>query len=346
MGHALAGYLAIYRMLPESYLPGATMPMTNATQLIADMKAANAMTDVQLLDLRRAFGADMSIDGHEADALFELDKLAEKPEGWADYFTLILTTYLVHQGRPAGHINDAMAAWLIARIDHDGVVETETELRLLMNVLKIAEVPGDRLEAYALNQVKEAVMSGRGRVGQDTLTPGVIGKVYSVGSDGGMGITKMEAQHIFALNEATKGRDNHPDWQRFFVGAIANHLMMIAAPEKIELDEMKRREDWLTNGHGRNPGEGWFASVTPRAVFDAFREVFGMKPQDPTGGFKILNEAGTQHAEKITADEASWLVRALHNDGAIDANERALLNFIRQECPVIDESLRPLLDAA
>jgi len=87
------------------------MPMTNATQLIADMKAANAMTDAQLLELRRAFGADMEIDSHEADIIFDLDKLDVKPEGWADYFTLILTTYLVHQGQPQGYINDAMGVF-------------------------------------------------------------------------------------------------------------------------------------------------------------------------------------------------------------------------------------------
>ena len=198
--------------------------MTNTTQLIDDMKAANAMTAEQLLQLRRAFGADMSIDAREADALFVLDTLESKPEGWADYFVLVMTSYLVHETVPHGYINDAIAAWLIARIDHDGVVETETELRLLMNVLKIAEQPGERLEAYAINQVKEAVLSGRGRVGQNTLTPGVIGKAevellrrvfYSVGGDGGMGITEMEARQIFELNEATSGKENDPEWTTF-----------------------------------------------------------------------------------------------------------------------------------
>ena len=332
------------------------MPMTNATHLIADMKAANAMTDTQLLELRRVFGADMSIDGREADIIFELDKLASKPDGWADYFTLILTTFLVHQGRPEGYINDAMAAWLIARIDHDGVVETETELRLLMNVLKVAEQPGDRLEAYAINQVMVAVTSGRGRVGQDTLTPGVIGKAevellrrifYSVGGDGGMAITRIEAEQIFALNDATSGRDNDPEWQKFFVGAIANHLMMIAAPEKVDLAEMKRREDWLTNGHGRHePGEHKYAGLSARAILEAFKETFGLKAKDPTGGFSVLNVENTKQSEKITSDEANWLIRALQADGEIDANERALLDFIRAECPVINESLRPLIDAA
>ena len=76
------------------------MPMTNATQLIANMKASDAMTDTQLLELRRAFGADMEIDGREADVIFELDKLATKPDGWADYFTLILTCLLYTSPSP------------------------------------------------------------------------------------------------------------------------------------------------------------------------------------------------------------------------------------------------------
>ena len=328
------------------------MPMTNATQLIADMKAANAITETELLQLRRAFGADMAIDGREADIIFELDQLASKPDGWADYFTLILTTFLVHQGRPEGYINDAMAAWLIARIDHDGVVETETELRLLMNVIKVAEKPGDRLEAYALKQVIEAVTSGRGYVGQNQLIPGVIGQAelqllrqvfYGVGGAGGMGISKMEAQHIFALNEATKGRDNHPEWQRFFVGAISNHLMMIAAPAALPLEEVQRRETWLESDQGVYSG---FGDLTLSKIVAAFQSVFSKEEEDPTGGFSYLNSERFKQAERITGNEADWLITALKADGEIDANERALLDFIRAECPDINESLRPLLDAA
>ncbi len=332
------------------------MPMTNATQLIADMKSTNAMTESQLLELRRAFGSDLEINGREADILFELDKLASKPQGWADYFTLLLTTYLVHQGQPEGHINEAMAAWLITRIDHDGVVETESELRLLLNVLRVAAKPGDRLEAYAIKQVKEAVISGRGRVAKDTLTPGVIGKAevellrqvfYSLGGHGGVGVTRKEAEHIFALNEATSGRENDPEWQTFFVGAIANHLMTIAAPEKMESATLKRREDWLTNGHGsRTPGEGRFEGLNPRAVFQALKEVFGLKAKETNSGYSLLDVEAVNQAEKITAGEANWLVRALYADGEVDANERALLNFIRFECPAIDEALKPLLNAA
>jgi len=328
--------------------------MTNAAKIIAEIKAANSISDTQLLELRRAIGSDMSIDAREADALFELDQIADKPKDWADYFVLVLTTYLVHQGQPAGYINDAMAAWLIARIDHDGVVETDTELRLLMNVLKVATQPGDRLEAYAIKQVKEAVVSGRGRVGQDNLVPGIIGAAevdllrrifYSVGGDGGMGITRMEAEEIFALNEATKGRPNDPEWQRFFVGAIANHLMMIAAPEKIALEDAKKREAWLEGKDG--PNMSW-SNLSASSIISAFKDVLGLKPSysDPTGGYSVLREGGLQAEERITDMEAKWLINALNADGEIDENERALLNFVRQECPAIDESLRPYINAA
>lgn len=328
------------------------MPTAKTLQLIADMQAANRMTDAQLLDLRRAFGADMNIDAREADHLFALNALSVKPEGWADYFVLMITTYLVHQGQPEGHINDAMAAWLIARIDHDGVVETETELRLLMNILKVADMPGDRLEAYALTQVKLAVTQGEGRVGQNMLKPGVIGAAevellqrifYSVGGDGGMGITRMEAEHIFELNEATKGKDNDPAWQRFFVGAIANHLMMIAAPAKLRLKEAQRREDWLKSDGGTIK-RGLF-NLGPRDIINAFKDVFG-GTSNQVDGFTNLDAENISHAEQITDMEADWLISALTADGVIDPNERALLDFIREECPAIDASLRPLLSAA
>ena len=336
--------------------------MTNTTFLIEKIKAANAITDDQLLELRRAIGADMTVDINEANALFELDAIATKPDGWADYFVLVMTSYLVYQTKPMGYINDASAAWLIARIDHDGVVETETELRLLMNVLKVAEVPGDRLEAYALNQVKEAVMTGRGRVGQNTLTPGVIGKAevellrrvfYSVGGDGGIGITQMEAKYIFELNQATKGRNNDPEWQRFFVGAIANHLMMIAAPAKLNVREAQRREAWLESNVGLGGPAGIFGSLTPKSIMNAFKSVFSdQSATNPAltetvlDDFAVLDAQGVQNAERITEAEANWLIQALTADGEIDANERALLDFIREECPAISESLRPLLDAA
>ena len=200
----------------------------------------------------------------------------------------------------------------------------------------------------------EAVTTGRGYVGHNQLTAGVIGQAelqllrqvfYGVGSAGGMGISKMEAQHIFALNEATKGRDNDPDWQRFFVGAIANYLMMISAPAPLPLEEINRREAWLEGDQGVLSN---VKSLNLSDIVAAFKSVFGNaeEEEDLTGGFTILNAERFKHAERITDNEANWLITALTADGEIDANERALLEFIRQECPDINDSLAPFLNAA
>ena len=132
-----------------------------------------------------------------------------------------------------------------------------------------------------------------------------------------------------------------------FVGAIANYLMMVAAPEKVNFAEMKRREDWLTNGHGRGgPGGNFFTGLTVGAIVDAFAVTFRLKDPEPVAVSALLDHENTVHAEKITSGEADWLVKALQADGKIDANERALLEFIREECPAIDATLKPLLDAA
>lgn len=328
------------------------MEMTDIRGLMMEMKSDKIMSTDDLLALRREIGADLEISTDEAERLLELNKIETKPEGWTDYFVTALSTYVVHQSVPMGYVNDAVASWLITRIDHDGVVETETELRLLLNILKVAEAPGERLEKYALAQVKEAVLNGRGQVAKGKLTPGVIGKAevemlrnifYSVGSAGGVGITRMEAEEILALNKATKGQENDPEWQRFFVGALANHVMMIAAPTVPGREEALRREEWLQSGRERRRFD---KGISPSAVAKAFSEFFGRRDTDPTGGFDVLNADRLTAAERVTETEAKWLVEALQSDGEIDANERALLDFIREECPSIDTHLQELIDAA
>ena len=187
---------------------------------------------------------------------------------------------------------------------------------------------------------------------RDRLTPGVIGKAeiellrtvfYSVGSDGGMGISKLEAEEIFTLNEITSGKDNDPEWQRFFVGAIANHLMMIAVAETPTTQDLLAREKWLESETSLG---GFWSGLSARSVINAFAETLGFKSNESQPSSFIMDVEATNQAEKITSSEAGWLIKALQRDGQIDANERALLDFIRAECPAIDAQLKPLLDAA
>ncbi|WP_409433804.1 hypothetical protein ACJ3XI_04670 [Litorimonas sp. RW-G-Af-16] len=327
--------------------------MTNASlqALVDPIIARGVVLESDMLPLRREIGADMHIDLEEAEILFKINDVCETPSSWPVYFTTVITTFVMDQGEPKGYVSEHNAVWLKARIASDGVVETKTELALLLNILRTAHNVTDTLEHFALDQVRLAVLHGSGYLGQHRrLQPGVIGQaeveilrrvLYSVSSEGGMGISRMEAEMLFDLNEATAGAHHHESWQQLFVCGIANYLMVLAAYEEPDLEEALRRETWLQDP---DAGIGSFSDVKFKDVIGAFREAFGYKSDEPT--FTHMNQGQTKAAEAVTQAEAAWLIERMNRDGGIDANERALLEFLRVECPNIHGSLFPYLQAA
>ena len=334
--------------------------MDNAAlqRFVSDIIARGEILESDIMPLRRGIGEDLQIDVHEADMLFQLNDLNNKPESWNQYFVDAITTFLIHQTPPEGYISQINATWLMERIQKDGVVETHTEMALLMNVLKLAKNVTDELEMFALNQVKLSVTHGQGYLGKNrNLEPGSIGEaevemlrtiLYSKAGDRGVSISSAEAALLFDINNATQNADNHPDWQKLFVRGIANHLMMVAAYEQPSLEEALRRANWLED-----------LDSVPTPTWKGALKLFGM--QMKRGNFvknlKSISETDTQtfshmdgsavsEAEKITATEAGWLIERLNRDGALDDNERALLTFLAEECPDIHESLTPMIRAA
>lgn len=305
------------------------------------------MSAGDLLKLRRMIGADFEISYDEADILFRLNENVKTPDDWAPYFITVITSFLTQQTPPQGYISDINASWLRSRIEHDGVVDTQVELALLLNVIRYAHNVTDSLELFALEQVTLAVLNGSGYIGKHRkLTPGIIGQteveilrqvLYGVSSPGGIGITRMEAEYLIDLNEATLGREHHPDWQRLFVLAIANHLMMQAAWEEPSAQEALRRQNWLENTDGKQLY--WTKSMS-----NAVENIFGSKSD--TLSFHNTDIADINQAEKVTFAEADWLIQRLNRDGGLDVNEQALLDFLSQECPDIHASLMPYLKAA
>jgi hypothetical protein len=327
-------------------------------QLVKDIKDRGEVLESDILPLRRAIGADFHISVEEASILFDLNNLQIKPDSWDQYFVMVITSFLVDQTPPAGYINNINASWLIARIEHDGVVETHTELALLMNILKLASNVTDTLEMFALEQVKTAVLEGRGYLAQDRpLEPGVIGEaeveimrrvLYSVASEGGMGISSTEAEFLFDLSDACEGSDNHSSWQKLFVRGIANHLMMVAAWEEPDLDEALRREKWLEDLDSKRPSLGGALDLvktefTPAQFIKNLISIF--KEEKPVE-FTHMRQSDVQRAEQVTETEATWLIDRLNRDGVLSSNEKALLKFLEDECPNIHTSLLPLIKAA
>jgi len=323
--------------------------MQDVQTLIDTIKRTDIMSKDDLLDIRRAFGRDLVFSPSEADALFDLNGVTHKPDSWPPYFTSVLAAWVDDRHSPQDYVSEDSAAWLINKISADGVVETETELKLLLNVLKTAKHVPDSLEKFALTQVQHAVVSGKGVIAGKMLTPGIIGEaevallrsvLYAGSSDGGIGITRTEAETLYALNDATSGRDNHSSWQTLFVQAIANHLMVISAPVTLSPDAALARQRWLS-GETETKRNAFFRSF--KALSDQRIEA---KTTDGSSGYANLDTNNVNWAERIDLTEAQWVIDRILADGVQDENETALLAFIKAECPDIDAALQPYLNTA
>jgi len=322
------------------------MPKPTLREILEKILGAGRFNDADVLAVRRLVFDDGHISVQEADMLFQINNLFGKPDSWFDLFVEGVTHFLVRQTMPHGYINQANAVWLMARIDHDGVVETRSELELLLYVMKIANNVTDELEIYALEQVKKSVLEGRGYLARGhQLQPGIIGEaevdilrrvLYACSSEGGVGISTREAEALFDLNDAASGAQNHESWQFLFVRAIANHLMMLAAWNEPDMTESLRRENWLES---RGPG---FVMPDFSGLGAAVKSLFAKQGYEYTH----TNSTGIASAERVTEMEAHWLIQRLNKDGKLDKNEKALLRFLREESPETHESLMPYIEAA
>jgi hypothetical protein len=181
------------------------------------------------------------------------------------------------------------------------------------------------------------------------LSPGLIGEaevdllrrtLYAGSSEGGIGISRAEAEAVFNLNDATSGRDNHASWQTLFVYVIANYLMVAAAPVTATVADAMQREAWLNGETGKT-------GLTMIRSFKAlFKQRAEAKADDGSEGFSNIKTDAVARAERIDLREAQWLIDRLMADGDTDKNEAALLQFIQAECPEVDAALRRFLTAA
>jgi hypothetical protein len=316
------------------------------TVLLSQLETQENITDEDVLTLRQTIFGDNAVSITEADALFKLNSASiTRSAAWPDMFMEAITDFLVRQTLPYGYVDEANAAWLIVRISHDGTVETMTELRTLINILKTARNSPDRLVRFALEQVKIAVMTGEGVMGRGRrLQPGIIGEaevsllravLYACGGDDNIAISRAEAEVVFELNAASNVEQNHESWTVLFRQVIANHLMFMTTPPSPSRDEALRREAFLQERGDIRRG---FAKLDTRSVFSAFKDT-------------LFNNAfadapsSSPDVKVVSSSEAQWLSARIGADGIFDKNEQALLSWIGEENSALYEMLRPLIGA-
>lgn len=317
--------------------------MTMHFRALADRVAADGRIDAdEILALRRAGWADGHMVPEEVEAIFAInDRLQAASVEWSDFMVEAVGEFLVNGTEPRGYVSPEQADWLIARIDHDGRLDSMTELELLVKVLEKATDVPPRLKDYALAQIERAVMTGTGPTRDGCLLSAtcITGAearllrrmLFSQAGDKPAAIGKAEAELLFRLKDATLGHANAPEWERLFVQGVGNYLMgfsgYAALPRK-RAAELERFMDDRSHGVGRFFGRMARADVETglqTGVRNAMGKVFGRK------GTGQSHAAHVAKACDVTTDEDIWLRGRMDDDDRIDPLEQALLDFIAEE---------------
>jgi hypothetical protein len=320
--------------------------------LLQSVRWSGAIEDADVLAARRAvYGDDGAIAQAELDALFAIDEAAKTAcDSWVSFFAEAVSDHLVHQVQPHGYIDAANAAWLIARIDKDGLVKSASELEALIKCLEAATSAPETLSAYALKQVASAVIDGEGPLsGGRHLAKGRIDAVdvtllrrilYAFGGSGNAAITRSEADVLFDLNDRTAGLDNDPAWSDLFIKAVANFMMAASGYHAPSREVALRREQWLDQPTGGVIG---FFSRMFSGDLDWLKKEYSKSATETANEQRAAEIAGNAI---VTDGEAEWLADRIGRDGMISANERALLTFIKDDAGSLHPKLQPLLNRA
>ncbi|WP_034158339.1 hypothetical protein [Sphingomonas sp. ERG5] len=302
--------------------------------LTAKLKAKAELTSDDTLALRRVAWPDGVIEPAEAEAIFDLNTSVKgKSRDWVDFFVEAMTAYLVEQQSPKGYVDDAKAAWLMAKIDSDGRVDSLGELELLVKVLESATNVPETLKTYALRQIETIVLTGTGPTRDGgSLDAGSINAaevkllrrvVYAQASDGPALVSRAEADMLFRIKDATLAAANAPEWQTLFVQAVGNHLMAHGDYHALSRERATELDTFMNDT--RSGVGGFLGRLAGSGVSDGFRSIFGEKPQE------VDHDAAVAADRAIIADEQAWLTSRINADQGLDSLEKALLAFIVAE---------------
>ncbi len=294
-----------------------------------------AISDAEVLELRRTGWADGQINREEAEAIFTLQHTLDAPtETWSDFFVEAIFNYVLHGTDPRGFASEEEAAWLISMVRADGKVCSLTEMELLILVIEKGQNVPEALKTFVLEVIEEEVLTGTGptRCGgamsdrQVTEAEASILRrvVFGQASDRPGAVSKREAEMLFRLKDKTLEDANAPEFKRIFVQGVGNYLMGFASHSAhVSRERMLELESFVADNKAN---VGRFMGQMVKSAPNAFGMVFGKKGD----ALPSREERASEDAE-FTACEQEWLDQLMAANGQTDGYDEALLEFIAEE---------------
>ena len=302
-------------------------------RLTATLLDDGSVTAEEAREIARSVYQDGIVSRAEAEQLFSMNnQLAGINPHWDRLFVETIKDFLLTLEAPEGWCTEEEGKWLIEQINRDSEIKLESEVDLLVAVLRYAEGAPLELSRFALNAVCDRVREA-GRA-----MPGDVERLrlllYASSGEGQAWVSRYEATQLFRLNDDICNAPNDPSWNDLFARAIGNHLLASAHPDPVDEAEAFRREAWVKDSNASTAGlfgrmfteafdgglSGWFKKVT-------FSEEKAMAAR------RAVVEAARREGENITDDESNWFLKRLGWDNKVSPAEKALVNFLKSEAP-------------
>lgn len=313
-----------------------------------------AVCPATALRIRRTIYSHDRLLPSDMDLVFDVARQAGNnscPE-WTSVFCDALTDYVVHQNIPRDYIPDDKAGWLIDKLTKNGGISTKAEFAMLIDVMTHALSVSVPLSAFALNEIKTAILCGRRAAFTDESHPaGVVTKtdvdalravLYAATVGTPCHVSQEEAEVLFEIAHATSRATADPSFDDLFACAVGNYLMAtsVHAPDAAEalhfekwLDERESLSGFFSRMFQPVPAGNTFNVLqSPEQAYEA--DLAKQLAED-----KVLRE----ESEKITQPEAEWVIAHLTRDGELTMAEKRLLQFLGAEASCIPPSLRALI---
>lgn len=310
----------------------------------AIMSGTDAVVPATVLKVRKEIYSKLRLTPSEMDLVFEIAQKAGSnpcPE-WTSLFCEALTDYVVHQNVPEGYIPQDKADWLIQKLTDNGGISSKTEFAMLIKVMTHALGVPPSLSAFALGQIKAAIINGRRNAIADVDHPaGVATKedvealravLYAATTGTACHVSREEAEVLFEIADATSRAQNDPSFDDLFARAVGNYLMAISAHAP-DAAEALRFEKWLDEKEDLLSFLSRMLHRAPQTNIDIAKR-------------EADEEMLRNESEKITNSEANWVIARITRDGKLTSAESRLLQFLGVESRSIPSSLRSLVDKA
>ena len=306
-------------------------------ELAAAVAADGHVAPGEILALRRLGWGDGKIYREEAEAIFAINRQIDNPDReWTDFFVEALAEFVLNGSEPKGMCDEAEADWLIGALDADGHLETMAELELMVRIVERAQNVPEKLKRYALGQIKDAVLHGKGptRCGGElsddhvsTAECRLIRRIiFASGGLGAAAVSRFDAEMLFRIKDATLGKANALEWSKLFVDGVANYLRGFGLTKaQLSHGRVKELESFIADNR---VNIGRFVGAMAREIPQAhnhFGKVFGRKKAgEASPDYTAQAAAG----DFVTGDELAWLESMIEADGELDPLERQLLDHI------------------